>query len=341
MRAAVMTDVESFEFEERERPTPAADEVVVRVRTVGICGSDLHFYHEGSLGDFEITGPYVPGHESAGEVAAVGEDVTDLAEGDRVAVEPGAPCRRCEFCKRGEYHLCDDVTFLSAPPVDGTFLEYVAWPADFVYELPESVSLTEGALCEPLSVAIHAVRRAGVSLDDDVLVTGAGPIGLLAMAAADAAGAGEVYVSDVVPAKLDRADARGAAGTIDVGDRDLVAAVDEFTDGRGVDAVVEASGAASVYGEAVEAVRRGGTVTCVGISSDTEIPFDFTTVTNRELTVNGSFRYCNTYPEAIDLVRRGDVDLAGLVDDEYPFEDIVRAFDAADDPATVKTMVTL
>ena len=341
MKAAVMTDVEEFEFRDRPRPTVADDEVLVRVSDVGICGSDLHFFHEGRLGDFVIEGPYVPGHESAGEVAAVGDDVTDLSEGDRVTIEPGAPCRRCEFCKRGEYHLCGDVTFLSAPPVDGTFQEYVAWPADFVYALPESVSSREGALCEPLSVAIHAVRRADVELGDSVLVTGAGPIGMLTVDAAHAAGAGDVYVSDVVQAKLDRAGERGAAGTIDVSERDLIEATREFTNGRGVDAIVEASGAEPVYGEAIRAVRRGGTITCVGISSETAIPFDFTTVTNRELTVNGSFRYKNTFPKAIDLLRRGEVDAAGLIDAEYPFEDLPAAFEAAEQPGAVKTMVSM
>lgn len=341
MKAAVMTDIEEFEFRERPEPSVADDEVLVRISHVGICGSDMHFFHEGRLGDFVVEGPYVPGHESAGEVAAVGADVTDLSEGDRVTIEPGLPCRRCEFCKRGEYHLCGDVTFLSAPPIDGTFQESVAWPADFVYELPESVSLRDGALCEPLSVAIHAVRQAGIELGDSVLVTGAGPIGMLSVAAAYAAGAGDVYVSDIVPTKLDRATDRGAAGTIDVNDRDLATATAEFTDGRGVDAVVEASGAASVYGDVIEAVRRGGTITCVGISSETAIPFDFTTVTNRELTINGSFRYENTFPEAIDLLQHDSVDVAGIVDDEYKFEELPAAFEAAAAPDIVKTMVSL
>lgn len=341
MKAAVMTDIETIEFEDRERPSPASDEVLVRIQDVGICGSDLHYYEEGRIGDFVVESPIVLGHESAGEIAEVGDGVTDLAAGDRVTIEPGVPCRRCEYCKRGEYHFCPDITFMATPPDDGAFVEYVTWPADFVYELPENVSLEAGALCEPLSVGIHACRVTDLDLDDSVLVTGAGPIGMVAMETAKAAGAGDVYISDVVEEKLVKAADRGAAGTIDVSERDLVAAVDDLTDGAGVDVVIEASGAAPVYASALQTVRPGGTITCVGLSSDTEIPFDFTSVTNKGVTIEGSFRYSNTYPEAISLLRRGAVDIEGIIDDRYAFDDIETALDAARTPEVVKTMVSL
>ncbi|MFC7020340.1 MULTISPECIES: NAD(P)-dependent alcohol dehydrogenase [Haloarcula] len=340
MQAAVMTDIETLQFEERERPTPDEDEVLVRIADVGICGSDLHYYTEGKIGDFVVEDPIVLGHECAGEVVETGDGVDSSAVGDRVAIEPGVPCRRCEFCKRGEYHLCADITFMATPPDDGAFVEYVAWPADFVYTLPESVSTAEGALCEPLSVGIHASRQADIESNDTVLVTGAGPIGMVAMEAAHAAGAGDVYISDVVDVKLDRAKARGAAGTIDVTERDLASAVEDLTDGRGVDKVIEASGAAPVYGAALDAVRRGGTMTCVGIGEE-EIPFNFTRATNKEVKIHGSFRYSNTYPEAVDLLRRDAVDVAGIIDDEYSFDDLTTALEAAQDPGVVKTMVSM
>lgn len=340
MQAAVMTDVETLQFEARERPTPDDDEVLVRISDVGICGSDLHYYTEGKIGDFVVEDPIVLGHESAGEVVEVGDAVESPKVGDRVTIEPGVPCRRCEFCKRGEYHLCDGITFMATPPDDGAFVEYVAWPADFVYTLPESVSTAEGALCEPLSVGIHASRQAGIEPNDTVLVTGAGPIGMVAMEAAHAAGAGDIYMSDVVGAKLDRAEQRGAAGTIDVTEQNLADAVEAFTDGRGVDKVIEASGAATVYGHALDAVRRGGTITCVGIGEE-EIPFNFTRATNKEVKIHGSFRYSNTYSEAVDLLRRGVVDVAGIIDDEYAFEDLPMALKAAQDPSVVKTMVSM
>lgn len=177
MRAAVLTDTERFELRDRDRPTPASDEVLVAVRDVGICGSDVHYYERGRIGDHVATDPLILGHESAGVVVEVGADVDSHEPGDRVAMEPGVPCRRCEQCKRGEYHLCPDVEFMATLPDDGAFTEYVAWPADYAYALPDSVSTLEGALCEPLSVGIHACRRADVGVGDSVLVTGAGPIG--------------------------------------------------------------------------------------------------------------------------------------------------------------------
>lgn len=340
MQAAVMTDIETLEFEDRARPSPDADEVLVRITDVGICGSDLHYYEEGRIGDFVVDSPIILGHECAGEVAEVGSDVTSVESGARVAIEPGVPCRMCEFCKRGAYHLCPDIVFMATPPDDGAFVEYVLWPADFVYELPENVSSVAGALGEPLSVGIHACRRAEVELDDTVLVTGAGPIGMLALEVARAAGAGDVYVSDVVPSKLDRAADRGAADTFDVRERDLAEAVASATDGSGIDVVIEASGAEPVYGSILDAVRRGGTVTCVGLPEVSTIPIDITKAAVKEVDLYGSFRYSNTYREAVDLLRRGEVDLEGIVDQEFPFEELETALDEARDPELVKTMIS-
>jgi L-iditol 2-dehydrogenase len=245
MRTAVLKEPGRLEIEERPRPDPAPDEVLVAVGEVGICGSDLHYYEHGRIGDYVVEDPLILGHESAGEAVEVGDGVTDLETGDRVALEPGVPCRRCDHCKRGEYNRCPDVTFMATPPDDGAFAEYVAWPVDFAYRLPESVSTREGALCEPLSVGVHAARRGEIGVGDSVLVTGAGPIGLLAMAAARAAGATEVLVADVIEAKRRRAEERGADATIDPTRTDLGEAVAEQTDGEGVDIVVEASGAKS------------------------------------------------------------------------------------------------
>lgn len=341
MQAAVMTDIETLEFEERSKPTPDNDEVLVRINSVGICGSDLHYYEKGHIGDFVVEEPLILGHESAGEIVETGSEVTNIETGDRVTIEPGVPCRRCEHCKRGAYHLCDDITFMATPPDDGAFVEYVAWPADFVYKLPASVSLSEGALCEPLSVGIHASHRAGIELDNTVLITGAGPVGMMAMEAAHAAGAGEVYISDIVDTKLVRAAERGAAGTIDVSERDLTDAIHEATDGRGVDKVIEASGAKPVYTSALDAVRRGGVVTTVGLPEVPEIPIDITNQTTKEIEVRGSFRYSNTYQEAVNLLRRGEVDVAGIIDDEYEFDNLETALEAGHNPDIVKTMVSM
>src|SRR5512141_2535439 len=183
MQTAVLHRAHDLRLEERPIPRPGPDEVLVAIRAVGVCGSDVHYWHEGRIGDFVVQAPLVLGHECAGVVVESGAEVTSLAPGDRVALEPGVPCRRCPACKSGRYNLCPDVIFMATPPVDGAFAQYVVHPADFAYRLPDHASLEEGALLEPLSVGIHAARRAGVGLGDTVLVGGAGPIGLTALLA--------------------------------------------------------------------------------------------------------------------------------------------------------------
>jgi L-iditol 2-dehydrogenase len=341
MRTAVLMEAGRFELQDRERPSPGADEVLVSIAEVGICGSDVHYYEHGRIGDYVVEEPLVLGHESAGVVEAVGEAVEGFEPGDRVALEPGVPCRRCGHCKRGDYHLCESVRFMATPPHDGAFTEYVAWPADFAYELPADVSLREGALCEPLSVGIHACRRGAVGVGDTVLITGAGPIGLCVMEAARAAGASDVLVTDVVERKLDVASDRGADLTIDVTSEDLGAAVREYTGGLGADAVIEASGAAPSIQSTLEGARRGGTVVFVGLASDPEVPLDVVDIVDNELDVHGSFRYKNTYPAAVALLADGAVDLAGMVDFESPLEAVADAFERSMEPDVVKGVITV
>ncbi|MFC6823692.1 NAD(P)-dependent alcohol dehydrogenase [Halopelagius fulvigenes] len=340
MKTAVLTEPHEFEIEDRPRPSPGPDDVLVAVRDVGICGSDVHYYEHGRIGDYVVENPLVLGHESAGEVVDVGENVSRLEPGDRVALEPGVPCRRCAHCKRGDYHLCEDVEFMATPPHDGAFTEYVSWPADYVYELPENVSTTEGALCEPLSVGIHACRRGDVGTGDTVLVTGAGPIGLMVMEAARAAGATDVIVTDVVEEKLSFAGERGADRVVNVAEESLEAAVDEYTDGVGADVVVEASGAEPSIRSTIDAVRRGGTVVLVGLADEANVPFDVLDIIDNELDVHGSFRYKNTYDAAIGLLEDDAVDVEGIVDFESSLDDIDGAFRRAMDPSVVKGMIS-
>ncbi|WP_049970733.1 NAD(P)-dependent alcohol dehydrogenase [Haladaptatus cibarius] len=341
MHVAVLDEPGSLRVEARERPEPDRDEILVNVRQIGICGSDVHYYEHGKIGDYVVESTLVLGHESAGEVVAVGENADeDFEPGDRIALEPGVPCRRCTHCKRGEYNLCPDVTFMATPPDDGAFAEYVAWPADFAYRLPDSVSLREGALCEPLSVGIHAVRRGNVGVGDSVLVTGCGPIGLLAMEAVRAVGATDVFISDVIPEKLQLAESRGADAVIDVRETEIEGAVAELTDGDGVDVVIEASGAEPAIRSTIDAVRRGGTIVLIGLAQDAEIPLDTGKIIDNELDLFGSFRYRNTYPAAIELLADGVVDVEGIVDFELGLEEIGDAFERAKERKTVKGMIT-
>lgn len=336
-----MTDIDTIEFKTRPRPKLESNDVLVKVRDIGICGSDVHYLTEGQIGDFVVEDPLILGHEVAGEIVETGDEVDTHAVGQEVAIEPGIPCRRCEYCKRGEYHLCEDITFMATPPNDGAFVEYIAWPADFVYPLPSNVSTREGALCEPLSVGIHACRRANIGVGDTVLITGSGPIGLLVMETVRNAGASTILVSDVIDEKLDRAESRGATETVNVEKRRLVDAVDAVTDGRGVDVAIEASGAPEVYKSVLQSVRSGGTITCVGLSSESEIAFDFVDMTVREVDLQGSFRYANTYETAINLLQRGVVDVEGIIDEEFTFENIETAFEMSQEPEVVKTMISM
>lgn len=341
MQTAVLTEPHQFELQDRPRPSPDPDDVLVAVREVGICGSDVHYYEHGRIGDLVVENPLVLGHESAGEVVDVGTNVSTLDPGDRVALEPGVPCRRCSHCMGGDYHLCEDVRFMATPPHDGSFTEYVSWPEDFAYKLPKNVSITEGALCEPLSVGIHACRRGNVATGDTVLVTGAGPIGLMMLEAARAAGATDIILTDIVDEKLAFARDRGADLAVNVAEDDLEAAVNQYTDGVGADVVVEASGAVSSIQSTLDVVRRGGTVVLVGLANEATVPFDVLDIIDNELDVLGSFRYKNTYPAAIDLLADDVVDVEGIVEFESTLADIDDAFQRAMDPSVVKGMITL
>jgi L-iditol 2-dehydrogenase len=340
MEAAVLIEPGRIELEERESPAPASEEVVVDVGAIGICGSDLHYYEHGRIGDYVVESPLVLGHESAGVVSAVGSDVTSHGVGDRVALEPGVPCRRCEHCRAGHYNLCPDVTFMATPPDDGAFVESVAWPADYAFTLPESVSLTEGALAEPVSVGVHACRRGDVGAGDSVLVTGAGPIGLLAADVADAFGATDVTVSEPVDRKREIASDRGVTTTVDPSADDVPAAVDGTGDG-GPDVAIEATGDPAALQDCIDAVRRGGTVVCVGLGAESELSLDVVDLVDDELTLAGCFRYANTYPTAISLLADGRVDAAGLVDFEAPLAETADAMDRALDPSLVKGMIAI
>ena len=221
MKVAVMEGIGKMGFEERSIPVPKADEVLVKLDYVGICGSDLHYYETGAIGDYVVEPPFVLGHEPGGVVVEVGADVKHLQVGDRVALEPGKTCGHCEFCKQGKYNLCPDVIFFATPPVDGVFQEYVAHEADLCFKLPENVSTLEGALTEPLAVGFHAAIQGDAHLGQKAVVMGAGCIGLVSMMALKARGVSEVYVVDIMEKRLEKALELGADGVINGAKEDL------------------------------------------------------------------------------------------------------------------------
>jgi L-iditol 2-dehydrogenase len=328
MKAFVLYQPHDLRLEERPIPTIGDDEVLVRVRRVGVCGSDVHYWDRGRIGPIVVTGPTILGHECAGEVVEIGQHVTHLRLGDRVALEPGVPCGECEFCRAGRYNLCPDVVFFATPPVDGAFCEYVAHPAGFCYRLPDEVSLEEGAMCEPLSVGIHAVRRADIGLGDAVLITGAGTIGLVTLMAARAAGATTTIITDVQPNRLVLARELGATVTADVSSDDAVALAHELTEGRGVDAAIECTGVSAAMLTGLKSVKRGGTLVWVGMTDD-EYTIPAVMAIRRELDIRGIFRYHHTYPPAIDLIATNRVAVARLITHRFPLDDLPEAMEIA------------
>jgi L-iditol 2-dehydrogenase len=318
MRAAVLHGVEDLRVEEVPAPGLAsADDVLVRVHSVGVCGSDIHYYRHGRIGRFVVEQPMILGHECAGEVVEAGANVKHLRLGDRVALEPGVPCRRCDFCRTGRYNLCPDVVFFATPPVDGAFCEYVTSPADFAFRLPDSVSLEEGAMCEPLAVGMYATERAGVGLGQAVAVLGAGPIGLVTLQAAKARGATTLISTDVEDGRLALAKQLGATHTVNARRDDPVGAIKDITGGGGADVVLEAAGTALTIQQSLKAVRSGGRVIIIGLPREDEVPLSMPDLLSRELDVGGLFRYRNVYPAAIAAIASGLVDVKSMITHRY------------------------
>ena len=328
MQAFVLYKPHDLRLEERPIPAISADQVLVRIRAVGVCGSDVHYWHSGRIGPVVVKKPMILGHECAGEVVNVGANVAHLRVGDRVALEPGIPCGQCDFCRAGQYNLCPDVIFFATPPVDGTFCEYVAHNAAFAFKLPEGMSYGEGAMCEPLSVGIHSVRRAGIGLGDSVLITGAGTIGLATLMAALAAGATTTMITDVQPNRLDLARELGATATADVRFEDALAVVRDLTQGKGVDAVIECTGVSAAMLTGLKAAKRGGTVVWVGMTDD-EYTIPAVDTIRKELSIRGLFRYRNTYPAAIDLISSGRADVNRLITHHFPLNRLPEAMETA------------
>ena len=323
MRAAVLRGPGDLVVEQRPVPRPDADEVLVAVTAVGVCGSDVHYYEHGRIGGFVVREPLVLGHEAGGVVVAVGDGISKSRVGERVALEPGVPCRRCTPCRQGRYNLCPEIRFFGTPPVDGAFCDYVVLPADFAYAVPDVVSDDAAALLEPLSVGVWANLKAGTTTGTSLLVSGAGPIGLLVAAVASSMGAADVLVSDVDPNRLEMAERYGATQVVDAADPTAL-------DGVEVGAYVDCSGVPAAITAGISTVRPAGSVVLVGMGSD-EATLPVSRIQEREITLTGTFRYANTWPAAVELAASGDVDLDGLVTGHVDLDHVEDAL--APDPA--------
>lgn len=332
MRVNVLAATGVMKLEQRDVPRPAGGQVLVKVGSVGICGSDVHYYRHGRIADYVVHKPLILGHEAGGVIVAVGDRVAADRIGQRVALEPGVPCRQCRECKHGRYNLCRQVRFFATPPVDGTFCEYVVIAADFAHPVPDSITDDGAGLIEPLSVGVWACSKAQVGVGSRVLVSGAGPIGLMTVQVARAAGATQIVVTDIAQARLTTAIRYGATDVVNA------TTTDAATAGFEVDAFIDCSGAESAVQAGIRAVRPAGRVVLVGMGADS-ISLPLGLIQGRELTITGTFRYANTYPTAIALAASGAVDLDSMVTDHYRLEEAEAALQQAEDPTAIKIIV--
>jgi L-iditol 2-dehydrogenase len=340
MRVSVLERPGQLLLTERPVPRPAAGHVLVAVRSVGVCGSDVHYFQHGRIGDFVVRAPLVLGHEVSGVIVAVGAGVAGDRAGSRVAIEPGAACGACAPCKAGRYNLCPQMRFFATPPVDGALAEYVEVRADLAFALPDAVSDDAAALLEPLSVGIWATGKAGLTPGGSVLIAGAGPIGLVTAQVARARGAATVVVSDIAPDRLAAAERSGATATVRSGAGQDGGGGGGAAAGPGpeFDAFIDCSGAASAVTAGLRMLRPAGTAVLVGMGAD-ELPLPLGLIQRYELTVTGTVRYANTWPAAIALAASGAVDVDALVTDRYPLDQADAALTATTRPGTIKSII--
>ncbi|MDU4118998.1 MAG: NAD(P)-dependent alcohol dehydrogenase [Clostridium perfringens] len=327
MKVAVMNGIGKMDLIERDIPIVKENEVLVKLDYVGICGSDLHYYENGRIGDYIVEPPFVLGHEPGGVVVEVGNKVKHLNIGDRVALEPGKTCGHCEFCKTGRYNLCPDVIFFATPPVDGVFQEYVAHEADLCFKLPENVSTLEGALIEPLAVGFHAAIQGGARIGQTAVVMGAGCIGLVSMMALKAMGVSNVYIVDIMEKRLEKALELGATGIINAKEKNAIEEVMKITNNNGCDLVIETAGTEITTVQAIHMAKKGSNIVLVGYSKSGEMTLPISLVLDKELTFKTVFRYRHIYNMAIEAVASGKVNLKGIITNEFDLDDVQKAMD--------------
>ncbi len=342
MKVALMTANRKIAFTERPVPEASAGEVLVKLEYVGVCGSDLHYFESGRIGDFIVKPPFVLGHEASGTVVSVGPGVTHLKEGDRVALEPGKTCGRCEFCRTGRYNLCPDVIFFATPPVDGVFQEYIAHEADLCFKLPEEVSTMEGALIEPLAVGFHAAQQAGATVGQSAVVFGAGCIGLVTVLALKARGVSDICMVDIVKNRLKVAEKLGAT-PINAAEADVLAAAAEHTGGKGFDLAFETAGAEASTLNAVGVVKKGATIVLIGYGKTGYMNLPVSMMIDKELSIKTIFRYRHVYPAAIAAVASHVINVKDIVTNEFAFDDLQNALDSCidDKDSIVKAVIKI
>ncbi len=318
------------------------NDVKIRIHTVGVCGSDVHYYTHGAIGSFVLREPMVLGHEAAGTVVEVGDKVDNLRPGDRVCMEPGIPDLSSRASKLGIYNVDPSVRFWATPPIHGVLTPFVVHPAAFTYRLPDNVSFAEGAMVEPFAIGMQAAARARIVPGDVAAVVGCGPIGIMVALAALAGGCSRVYVSDFSGEKLAIAGGYHGIVPVNLNERSLHEVIQSETDGWGVDVVFEASGSPKAYNGIFDLVRPGGAIVMVGLPVE-PVSFDVPGAIAKEVRIETVFRYANIFDRALQLIASGKVDLNPLITETFKFSDSIQAFEraASGRPTDVKLQIAM
>ena len=343
MKALVLEKKHVLSLREIDLPLKVGpDDVKIAIHTVGVCGSDVHYYTHGAIGKFVVKAPMVLGHEASGTIVELGSNVKNFKVGDRVCMEPGVANMNSRATKLGIYNLDPDLTFWATPPDHGCLTPHVVHRGAFTYKLPDHVSFAEGAMVEPFAVGMQAATRARIKPGDVALVTGCGPIGIMIALAALAGGCSKVLISDVSAPKLKIASQYAGIIPVNITQEKLSDAVAQHTDNWGVDVLFEASGSPRVYPTMFDFVRPGGAVVIVGLPVE-PVEFNVASAVINELRIETVFRYANVYDRAIDLIASGKVDLKPLISETYSFDDSIKAFERAAEgrPTDVKLQIRL
>ena len=343
MRALVLEKRHELKLRDIDLPTTVGPGMVkIKLHTVGVCGSDVHYYTHGKIGPFVVNAPMVLGHEAAGTVVEVGPGVTRLKAGDRVCMEPGIPDPNSRASRLGMYNIDPAVTFWATPPIHGVLTPYVVHPANYTFKLPDNVSFAEGAMVEPFAVGMQAATKARITPGDTAVVLGAGPIGTMVAIAALAGGCARTIVADLAQPKLDIAATYQGVIPVNITKADVVAEVRRLTEDWGADIVFECSGSPRAWETIMDLPRPGGTIVVVGLPVD-PAPFDIATASTREIRIETVFRYAHQYDRAIALFASGRVDLKPLISETFPFERSIEAFDRAVEarPSDVKLQIRM
>lgn len=340
MKAAILEKEKTLVVKDIPIPNYKDNEVLVKIKEVGLCGSDVHFYNNGRIGDYKIKEPLILGHECSGIIAEVGKNVKNFKEGDRVSIEAGVPCCNCNFCKTGKYNLCNDVDFLSCPPKNGALTEYMNYNPNFLFKISNDVNFTEAALAEPLSVGYYCITRAEVRAGDYVCILGAGPIGLACLEISKIIGAAKIFITDINDYRLKIAKKHGAFKTINVLTDNIEKIINENTENLGVDSVIETSGNKNSIVYSLKIVKKGGKTVWVGLGNvNVTIPYD--NITFKDISIEMIFRYKNTYKPIIRLLESKMVNFKDWVSHRFKLDEIQEAFDIFNNPLINKMKIMI